>query len=157
MRDPASVLVLAPNWLGDVVMALPAIADVRRQFPGGRLTVAARRSVAEVFRLVSFVDHVVALEGSGGWWHRSQVRGDVARLHAWVDANRDDLLERRPRELPIMLQYRTHAANQSRYNTPPVFGIYILRLVLKWMRAQGVQYILAQPVARHSAPKKRAA
>ena len=28
---------------------------------------------------------------------------------------------------------------------------------LEWMRAQGVQYILAQPIARHSAPKKRAA
>ena len=35
------VLVIAPNWLGDAVMALPAIADVRRQFAGARLVVAA--------------------------------------------------------------------------------------------------------------------
>ena len=28
---------------------------------------------------------------------------------------------------------------------------------LEWMRAEGVQYILAKPVARHSPPKKRAA
>ena len=36
-----------------------------------------------------------------------------------------------------MLNYRTHAENGSLYNTPPVFGIYILRLVLKWLVAQG--------------------
>ena len=36
MSDPARrVLVLAPNWLGDAVMALPAIADIRRAFPSG--------------------------------------------------------------------------------------------------------------------------
>jgi ADP-heptose:LPS heptosyltransferase len=43
------VLVLSPNWLGDAVMALPAIADVRRSFTGTRLTVAARKSVAICF------------------------------------------------------------------------------------------------------------
>jgi len=36
-----------------------------------------------------------------------------------------------------MLNYKTHAENNSLYNTPPVFGIYILGLVLKWLRAQG--------------------
>ncbi len=42
----ARVVVCAPNWLGDAVMALPAIADIRA-FPGaGRLLVAARPAVA---------------------------------------------------------------------------------------------------------------
>ena len=36
-----------------------------------------------------------------------------------------------------MLRYATHVENNSLYNTPPVFGIYILRLVLKWLRANG--------------------
>jgi phosphoserine aminotransferase len=50
---------------------------------------------------------------------------------------RDDLLARSPRGLPTMLDYNTHADERSRYNTPPVFGIYILGLVAKWMREQG--------------------
>jgi phosphoserine aminotransferase len=50
---------------------------------------------------------------------------------------REDLLARSADTLPTMLNYRTHAENGSLYNTPPVFGIYILRLVLKWILANG--------------------
>jgi phosphoserine aminotransferase len=50
---------------------------------------------------------------------------------------RDDLVRRSAVTLPTMLSYAVHAENKSLYNTPPVFGIYILRLVLKWMVAQG--------------------
>jgi len=46
---------------------------------------------------------------------------------------REDLLARSADSLPTMLNYKTHAENGSLYNTPPVFGIYILRLVLKWL------------------------
>jgi heptosyltransferase-2 len=53
------VVVLSPNWLGDAVMALPAIADVRRRFKGARLVVAARKSVADLFRLAPDVDDLV--------------------------------------------------------------------------------------------------
>lgn len=50
---------------------------------------------------------------------------------------RNDLVERGAAELPTMLQYRTHAQNESAYNTPPTFGIYLMGLVFKWMKAQG--------------------
>jgi phosphoserine aminotransferase len=50
---------------------------------------------------------------------------------------RDDLVEAGPSDLPTMLQYRTHAKNQSMYNTPPTFGIYIMNLVFKWIKKQG--------------------
>jgi heptosyltransferase-2 len=80
MADPAGVLVLAPNWLGDAVMALPAIADVKRAFPSARLTVAARRSVVEVFRLASSVDALVALGWTGRWWQRTLFDRDAAQL-----------------------------------------------------------------------------
>ena len=46
---------------------------------------------------------------------------------------REDLLARSTDALPVMLNYKTMAENGSMYNTPPVFGIYILRLVLKWL------------------------
>jgi phosphoserine aminotransferase len=50
---------------------------------------------------------------------------------------RDDMLERSPKDLPIMLDYNTHAKERSLYNTPPVFSIYVMRLVLKWLVAEG--------------------
>jgi len=50
---------------------------------------------------------------------------------------REDLLARSAEALPTMLNYRTLAENASLYNTPPVFGIYILRLVLKWLVGLG--------------------
>ena len=56
MSDRGRILVLAPNWLGDAVMALPAIADVRRRFPAAQLVVAARASVAALFELAPGLD-----------------------------------------------------------------------------------------------------
>jgi len=50
---------------------------------------------------------------------------------------REDLLSRSVDSLPSMLNYKVMADNGSLYNTPPVFGIYILRLVLKWLKANG--------------------
>ena len=50
---------------------------------------------------------------------------------------RDDLAKRGAESLPTMLRYATHVESRSLYNTPPVFGIYILRLVLKWLVGNG--------------------
>jgi phosphoserine aminotransferase len=50
---------------------------------------------------------------------------------------REDLLARSPDVLPSMLNYRTIARNDSLYNTPPVFAVYILRLVMQWLIGQG--------------------
>ncbi len=60
------LVVLAPNWLGDAVMALPAMADLRRHFPDAALTVAGRRSVAPLFEMVDGIDAVLPLPGRGG-------------------------------------------------------------------------------------------
>lgn len=50
---------------------------------------------------------------------------------------RDDLIEAGNRHLPDLLQYRTYVADYSRVNTPPVFAVYVMGLVFKWMLAQG--------------------
>jgi phosphoserine aminotransferase len=50
---------------------------------------------------------------------------------------RQDLLERIPDGLHTMLDYRTHTQNNSLYNTPNTWGIYILNLVCNWVREQG--------------------
>jgi phosphoserine aminotransferase len=50
---------------------------------------------------------------------------------------RDDLLARSADTLPTMLNYKVQAENDSLYNTPNTFGIYILGLTMKWLRSQG--------------------
>ena len=50
---------------------------------------------------------------------------------------REDLLARSTDAVPIMLNYKVHADNNSLYNTPNTFGIYILGLTMKWLRSIG--------------------
>lgn len=50
---------------------------------------------------------------------------------------RDDLVQAGPKDLPPMLQYRIHAENDSCYNTPPTFGIYLMGRVFKWLLSNG--------------------
>ncbi len=50
---------------------------------------------------------------------------------------RRSMLEHANMELPAMLRYGIHADKGSRYNTPPVFGVYCAGLVFKWIRSLG--------------------
>ncbi len=50
---------------------------------------------------------------------------------------REDLLSRSPDALPVMLSYKAQQKAGSAFNTPPVFGIYILGLVIRWILQQG--------------------
>ena len=50
---------------------------------------------------------------------------------------RQDLLERVPAGLPVMLDYGVQAAGGSMHNTPPCFAIYMVGLVLKWLQGEG--------------------
>lgn len=79
---PERLLIVAPNWLGDAVMALPAIDDLRRSFPGAGLTVAARRQVADLFAMVPSIDTVIRMEWSGRLWSRESRRRDLETLRA---------------------------------------------------------------------------
>lgn len=46
---------------------------------------------------------------------------------------RNDLLERVPDNLPVMLDYKLMAEKRSLFNTPPTFAIYVVGLVLQWL------------------------
>jgi phosphoserine aminotransferase len=50
---------------------------------------------------------------------------------------RKDLAERADKNLPTILQYRTHIKEKSLYHTPPTFAIYIIGLVMEWIEAEG--------------------
>src|SRR6185503_7475759 len=50
---------------------------------------------------------------------------------------RKELVERGRKDIPVIFQYRTHAENNSLYNTPPTFSIYLLRNVLECVKQGG--------------------
>ena len=50
---------------------------------------------------------------------------------------RKDLAERADKNLPAVLQYRTHIKDRSLYHTPPTFAIYIVGLMMDWIDAEG--------------------
>jgi len=50
---------------------------------------------------------------------------------------RDDLIGLADSRLPTMMNYKTHADNDSMYNTPPTYGIYMAGLVFQWLKRNG--------------------
>jgi len=50
---------------------------------------------------------------------------------------REDLIGNAMEQTPVMFNYQIHADNGSMYNTPPTYGIYVLKLVLEWIKEKG--------------------
>jgi len=66
ITEPTTILLRAPNWVGDVVMATPAMRAVRGRFPDAEITMVARQSVAPVLRGGAWFDKLVVCERGGG-------------------------------------------------------------------------------------------
>lgn len=50
---------------------------------------------------------------------------------------KEELISSSPKTIPTMLRYSTHYKNNSLYNTPPSFSIYMVNLVLQWLKERG--------------------
>ena len=68
------VLIRGTNWIGDVVMTLPAVAAVRKTWPTARISVLAKPWVAEVYRLSEDVDDVIVFQEPG---HHAGIGGKL--------------------------------------------------------------------------------
>jgi heptosyltransferase-2 len=60
-----NILVRSTNWIGDVIMTLPAIAAVRKTLPEARITVLAKPWVAELYHICPDVDEVMLFQSPG--------------------------------------------------------------------------------------------
>jgi heptosyltransferase-2 len=115
------LVILAPNWLGDAVMALPAIADVRRGLATAHITVAARAAVAPLFQLVPDVNDTIVL-GRGA---------SLARVGSWADMG----VEMRGRgfEAALLFPNSIHAALLAHRATIPERWGYGGGLRARWL------------------------
>jgi heptosyltransferase II len=105
------LVILAPNWLGDAVMALPAIADLRRSLPAVHITAAARAAVAPLFQLVPDVNDTIVLSGGAS----------LRRVGSWRSIGAD--LNGRGFDTALLLPNSVHAALvASRAGIPERWG-----------------------------------
>jgi phosphoserine aminotransferase len=80
----------------------------------------------------NFLSRPVAVDRYGLIYACAQKNAGIAGVTVVIV--RDELLNRVPAGLPPMLDYRLQAANDSHYNTPPVFAVYVLMLVCRWLK-----------------------
>ncbi len=81
---PRRILIKAVNWLGDVVMTLPAMRAIRRAFPDAHLAVLIKKELASFFDGAQWVDEVIPYSvagGLGGLNDRRKIVGTVRSRH----------------------------------------------------------------------------
>jgi heptosyltransferase-2 len=93
---PGRVLVKEVNWLGDVVMSLPALRAVRRAYPGARLALLVKRELAPFFAGSAWLDEVIPYRLSRGI-------GDRLRIVREIRSRRFDLAILFPRSFASAL------------------------------------------------------
>src|SRR5271157_2221108 len=75
-----NIMIRATNWVGDAILALPAIRAVRQKFPGARITIVARPYVAEIYRDQAICDELIAYDPNGahrGWSERGKLADEL--------------------------------------------------------------------------------
>ncbi len=67
MPAPSRILIKAVNWLGDVVMTLPAMRAVRRAFPEAHLAILIKKELASFFDGADWIDEVIPYSVASGF------------------------------------------------------------------------------------------
>jgi heptosyltransferase II len=76
------ILVRAPNWVGDAVMAIPAMESIRRTHAGDEICVLARPVVADLFSAQPFADRILHYDFRGrhrGWIGREKLVAELRK------------------------------------------------------------------------------
>jgi heptosyltransferase-2 len=77
---PARILVKEVNWLGDVVMSLPALQAIRRAYPDAHLAVLIKKELASFFDGARWIDEVIPYSvgrGLSGFFDRRRIVGEI--------------------------------------------------------------------------------
>jgi phosphoserine aminotransferase len=129
---------------------IPTVAEVKLSEDPAYVHITANNTIygTEWRTLPKFGGVPIVADMSSDFLSRPVDVADYAVIYAGLQKNagpagatmvilREDWLERTPKTLPTMLRYDVMAKNNSLYNTPPVFSIYISLLVMRWLKALG--------------------
>ncbi len=76
----SNIIVRMPNWIGDLVMATPILADLREKFPSASITVMCKHSLCELLREDPSVDEVFCFTRPSGFLRRAENRSIIEKL-----------------------------------------------------------------------------
>ena len=74
------ILIRATNWVGDAIMALPALRAVRQRHPDAAISIVARPYVADIYRDQQICDDLIPYDPNGahrGWSGREKLAADL--------------------------------------------------------------------------------
>jgi heptosyltransferase II len=149
MEGIERVLIRGTNWIGDVVMTLPAVSAIRKAWPGAELFVLAKPWVADLYRLSADVDEVILFEepgrhaGIGGKWRLAaelrRYRFDCAIL---LQNAIEAAILARLAGIPYRAGYNTDGRGflltHSVGRTPAILGVHQIDYYLEMVRALGL-------------------
>jgi heptosyltransferase II len=70
--QPKNIIVRMPNWLGDVVMAIPVIEDLRHFWPDAKITAMCQSNVSPLLAENPHLNEIFSFKKPSGWIHRKQ-------------------------------------------------------------------------------------
>ncbi|MBS4167606.1 lipopolysaccharide heptosyltransferase II [Parachlamydia sp. AcF125] len=79
-ENPRNIIVRMPNWLGDLVMATPILADLRHKWPDSKITAMCQSNVAPLLKSDPYIDEVFSYHRPSGWIHRGQHLAIIEKL-----------------------------------------------------------------------------
>src|SRR5258705_2147406 len=161
VRNPKPIeriVVRGTNWVGDAVMTIPALRQLRRLFPDAHITLATRAWAQGLFAESDFLDDLQVHEGSG-------LRSVVQQVRQWRKRN-FDLAVLLPNSLetalvaslarvPLRIGYATdgrqalltHPLALPEWRESKHEGFYYLKIVaeLEWLPKPGQRFLITQP------------
>jgi heptosyltransferase II len=75
-HDVSSIVVRAPNWVGDAVMSVAALRELRRFFPNSHITVVSKPGTSDVFAGADYIDDVLV-------YNRTGLKSFFDQVNAW--------------------------------------------------------------------------
>lgn len=78
--NPRNILIRGVNWVGDAVICIPAMREIRRIFPDAHIALLVRPWVRDIYAAVDFVDEVIEYDKRGihrGWTGFRRLIGDL--------------------------------------------------------------------------------
>jgi len=80
MKNPENIIIRMPNWIGDLVMATPVLADLRARFPDAKITAMASHPIAHVLDNDPSIDELFCFHHLSGPVRRNPGRNTIDRL-----------------------------------------------------------------------------
>jgi phosphoserine aminotransferase len=149
---------VAANTGKDIPTRIPRIEDCKLTKGAAYVHITSNETIAgSQWKVFPKTEAPLVADMSSDFLSRPFDAGQFGLIYAGAQKNlgpagaavvimRKDLAERVAEKVPTMLKYKTYIEENSLYNTPPCFTIYIIMLVTRWIQKMGLQALYKRNV-----------